>query len=325
MKKKVDEEMPEEKKNVSYTGSSTSKLKALIKKNLLVLKRNKLTTSCEIFFPILLMIIILAIRKAFTIDEFEYDEEEKTIENFIKQKSVANIDITNKDITTLDNRTFSWNGLSILPALNICSAYNRLNTPRPLIGTIGIPQSIKDKIIFDSLIYQQLFNISVTNDNFNKDPTFGTESKPLICFTMRLEENNNAYSYSLHYFDSIFDEGIQDLDDIIEGPFDSFRSGPDMESYEKYKYSGYTYIMKIINEYILQKETGNVNASINFGMLPMKYVNYKKDRFGEFVGFIIPFFIVIAYMCPLCLYVYRMVAEKESRAKFVVFFTIFSN
>ena len=50
MKKKVDEEIPEEKKNVSYTGSSTSKLKALIKKNLLVLKRNKLTTSCEIFF-----------------------------------------------------------------------------------------------------------------------------------------------------------------------------------------------------------------------------------------------------------------------------------
>ena len=133
MKKKVDEEMPEEKKNVSYTGSSTSKLKALIKKNLLVLKRNKLTTSCEIFFPILLMIIMLAIRKAFTIDEFEYDEEEKTIENFIKQKSVANVDITNEDITTLDNRTFSWNGLSILPALNICSAYNRLNTPRPLI------------------------------------------------------------------------------------------------------------------------------------------------------------------------------------------------
>jgi len=73
--------------------------------------------------------------------------------------------------------------------------------------------------------------------------------------------------------------------------------------------------MKLINEYILKKETKNLNASLNFGMIPMKYVNYKKDKFGLFIGYIVPFFLVIADMCPLCLYVYRMVAEKESRAK----------
>ena len=157
--KKIDGEISNEKKKISYGVTSSSKLRALIKKNLLVLKRNKLTTACEILFPILLMVIMLAIRKAFTIDEYKYDEEEKTIENFIRQKSVANVDITNPNIVNVDNRTFLWNGLSILPALNICSVYNRLNTPRPLIGTIGIPQSIKDKIIYDSLIYQELFSI----------------------------------------------------------------------------------------------------------------------------------------------------------------------
>ena len=324
---KIDDKANNEKKIMSTSGSSSSKLKALIKKNILVLKRNKGTTLCEIFFPIILMAIMLIIRKVFEIDEFEFDEEEKTIENFISQKSVANVDFTNPGINTTDNITFSWYGLSILPALSICSSFNRLQTPRPLIATIGIPESIKNKLIFDSMIYQQIFNISVTNDNFIdfnniqemesyvEDATFGTESKPAICFGMRLEEKENGYNYSLHYFDSLFDEGIQDLNNIIEGPFDSFQSGPDMEGYEKFKYSGYTYIMKIINEYILQKETKNLNASINFGMLPMKYVNYKKDKFGEFIGFIIPFFLVIAYMCPLCLYVYRMVAEKESRAK----------
>ena len=46
-------------KNTSTGGSSYSKLKALIKKNYLVLKRNKGTTLCEIFFPIGLMILIL--------------------------------------------------------------------------------------------------------------------------------------------------------------------------------------------------------------------------------------------------------------------------
>ena len=329
MKKKnnVDLELSKTKREILYDGSSSSKLKALIKKNILVLKRNKGTTLCEIFFPVLLMAILLAIRKAFTIDEYIFDEEEETIENFIRRRSVANVDLMNPDINQTDNRTFLWNGMSILPALYICSSYNRLNTPRPMIATIGIPQDIKNKIISDAFLYQSIFNLSITNDNFLdfdsisdmesyvEDPTFGTESKPAICFGMRLEEKENSYNYSLHYFDSIFDEGIQDLKDIIEGPFDLFQSGPDMESYEKYQYSGYTYIMKVINEYILKKETKNMDASLNFGMMPMKYVNYKKDDFGEFIGFIIPFFLVIAYMCPLCLYVYRMVSEKESRAK----------
>ncbi len=50
----------------------------------------------------------------------------------------------------------------------------------------------------------------------------------LMFFKMRIEEKNNAYNYSFHYFDSIFDEGIKDLLDIIKGPFDLFRSWPDM-------------------------------------------------------------------------------------------------
>ena len=309
-------------------GDSCSKLKALIKKNILVLRRNKGTTFCEIFFPIILMIVLLIIRKAFTIDEFLFDKEEQTTENFIRRKSVANIDfnLTSLDPNSTDYMNITWYGLSVLPALYICSSSNRQKTERPIIATIGIPDLVKQKIIYDSIIYETLFNISVTNDtfmdfntiddmeNYIKSKTYGTEGQPLICFGMRLEEKNNSYNYSLHYFDSIFDEGIQDLTDIIEGPFDLFQSGPNMESYQKYQYSGYTYIMKCINEYILKKEV-NLNATLNFGMIPMKYVNYKDDKFGEFIGFIVPFFLVIAYMCPLCLYIYRMVQEKESRAK----------
>ena len=314
-------------KYISTGGSSYSKLKALIKKNVLVLKRNKGTSLCEIFFPIALMLILLIIRKAFSIDEFEFDKEEKTTENFIRQKSVANVDFSHPNINSTDNLTFTWYGLTILPSLYICSAFNRQRTPRPIIATIGIPDLIKQKIIVDSFIYQTYFNITVNEDNFMdfqsieemenyvKDETYGTENKPLICFGMQLDEKNNSYNYSLHYFDSIFDEGVQDLETIIEGPFDLFQSGPDMESYQKYQTSGYTYIMKCINEYILKKETQNMNATLNFGLVPMKYVNYKDDKFGEYIGFIVPFFLVIAYMCPLCLYVYRIVAEKESRAK----------
>ena len=309
-------------------GSSCSKLRGLIKKNLLILKRNKVTTICEIFFPIILMILMYFVRDSFLILEYNYDEDEVTTTNFIRRRSVANVEINNTDIMFDEsNNSLYWNNLSLFPALSICSRHNRKGRERSLIATIGIPLEIKERIIFDASVYQKKIDMNITMDNFKdfknieemedyvKDKRFGLEDFPQICFGMRLEETKEGYDYSLHYFDSIFGEGIQDLSNIIGGPIDLFRSGPDMQSYGRYRTSGYTYFMKMINEYILRKETKNKNAKLNFGMMPMKYVNYKTDKLGDYMDFIIPFFIIVAYMANLCLYVYRMVSEKESRVK----------
>ena len=316
------------KKNYKSSGNSCSKLRGLIKKNLLILKRNKITTLCEILFPIILMLLMLEVRNTFLILKYDYEEDEKTTEAFINHRSVANIDLNNSDITIPENSTsFYWHNLSILPPLGICSKKNRKREERPLIATIGIPNEIKERILFDASAYQDIIEMNVSMDNFKdfknieemegyiKDKKYGTEKFPEICFGMRLEETIKGYDYSLHYFDSIFSQGIQDLSNIIGGPIDLFKSGPDMQSYQKYKNSGYTYIMKLIHEYILRKETHNKNATLNFGMMPMKYVNYKRDKLGDYMPIIIPFFIMVAYICSLCLYVYRMVSEKESRAK----------
>ena len=310
-------------------GSSCSKLRGLIKKNLLILKRNKVTTLCEIFFPIILMLLMYAVRDSFLILEYDYAEDEQTTTNFIRRRSVANVDINNTDIIFDEtNNSLFWNNLSLIPALSICSRHNRKGRERPLIATIGIPLEIKQQIILDASVYQDRIDMNITMDNFKdfrniedmenyiEDKRFGLENFPQICFGMRFtEKTEGGYDYSLHYFDSIFGEGIQDLSNIIGGPIDLFKSGPDMQSYQRYRISGYTYIMKVINEYILRKETKNKNAKLNFGMMPMKYVNYKTDRLGDYMSFIIPFFIIVAYMANLCLYVYRMVSEKESRAK----------
>ena len=50
-------------------------------------------------------------------------------------------------------------------------------------------------------------------------------------------------------------------------------------------------------------------------MVALPYENYRVDPFSTVIGYFIPFFMVIAYMCPLCLYVYRMVGEKENKSK----------
>ena len=47
----------------------------------------------------------------------------------------------------------------------------------------------------------------------------------------------------------------------------------------------------------------------------MKYIDYRDDSFGEFMGYMIGVILVMAYMSPLSLYVYRMVGDKESKIK----------
>ena len=161
----INDKPIQKNKYITSQGSS-SKLKALIKKNILVLKRNKATTLCEIFFPIGLMLILLILRKVFTIDKYDFDVEEQNTENFIRRRSVANVDLLHPDINSTDNITFSWNGMTILPALYICSSSNKNRMQRPKIATIGIPNLIKQKIIYESIMDQNYYNLTVNNDTF---------------------------------------------------------------------------------------------------------------------------------------------------------------
>ena len=306
------------------------KLRALIKKNILILKRNIVSTLFEILFPIILMILSYGIRKAFTLEKFEFSSEEGSLENYIKNKSVVNFNSASMsplDLNLTEPTSPTWSGLSILPALKICSVFNSFHQPRPLIATIGIPDEIKNKILNHANQYNNIFHLNLTYDKFRDfdniddlndyitNSKYGQKGYPLICFGMRLEVYGHKYDYSLHYFDSVVREGVKDIENTKNGLFDRFQSGPDLSSYKLYQESGYSYMMKLINEYILQKELKNSDATIDFAMLPMPYLDYRSDPFSKSIGYMIPFFIIIAYMCPLCLYVYRMVGEKENKSK----------
>ena len=120
----------------------------------------------------------------------------------------------------------------------------------------------------------------------------------------------------MHFFDyeKQGNEGIQDIANNAKGMFDPFQTGPDLKSYMRYKNGAYSYMMKIINQYILRQETNN-GAELNYGIAAMKYIDYRDDSFGEFMGYMIGVILVMAYMSPLSLYVYRMVGDKETKIK----------
>ena len=307
--------------------ASSWKLKALLKKNLLIMKRNICSTICEILFPIILILLLYLLKTVFDINNYYFEIEEIDTSTYAHKRSVFNED------PLPNTQQFKFNiseyGMSILPALNICSIFNKNNKPRNYIGAVGLPDEIKERLINESLFFKGLnyFGLSwnsfinFTNEeqmnNYIKSSSYGEEEDhPLLCFGLSYSENTDKheYNYSLHYFENSRYDGASDVPKSSY-LLDPFQSGPDFNSYSIYQKNGYTYMMKIISDYIYSRETGNNDTKINFGVLPMKYKSYRSDPFGSIVGFIGPFFIIIAYLGHLCKYVYSLVLEKETKAK----------
>ena len=366
------------------------KLKALLKKNIILMQRNLFITLLEIFLPIIMFILMILIRKIFKLDLYTFESREKDIDHFLDRNAIlssvgideglgvnlgalTNYTEFNPSSDSFKDLNFSFNDFNIseinnisdffeaanitefslkylginliVPPLYICSQINSQGTIRPLIASIGIPTEIKNRMIFDSILYNKLARLfyMFSNETFNVEFDFQInkssfkefetiedlekyikedeyiDAKNDICFGLSFSHDNetNNYNYSLHFFDfdKVGNEGIRDISTINKGLFDEFQVGPDLDSYFVYTNGAYNYMMKIINEYILQKETENSRAYISYGVLPMKYTEYKFDMYGVYFGYMMSVVIIVAYMFPISFYVYKIVKEKESRIK----------
>ena len=65
--------------------SNCWKLRALMQKNLNIMKRNVCGTIAEVFFPIILMILVLVIRKALVLKNIHLEKKKKVIQNLQKK------------------------------------------------------------------------------------------------------------------------------------------------------------------------------------------------------------------------------------------------
>ena len=124
------------------------KLRALLKKNLILLKRNFISTLFEIFFPSIIIVVILALRLAFSVNTHKFSEE-GSIEAFIKDKSMTSINNNNYDITTQE-----WNGFNLMSPFEICSSANEQTQERRIIASLGIPLEIKQQMINDANLFR---------------------------------------------------------------------------------------------------------------------------------------------------------------------------
>ena len=216
----------------------------------------------------------------------------------------------------------------------ICSQNNSKKEERPKIALIGdVPDEIIYRMIKDSIIYNTFTPIKyeLNENSFIKFKTikemedvikgknYKKKRDELICFGLKFlyDESNNTFDYSLHFFDfEIIGRGdTSDVPTCKYGMFDKYQNGPDLQSYGIYTNGGYNYVMKVVNEYILKNQTNNKYSSLSYAVTPMKYIDYRVDPFGQLFAGITAICILIAYIFPLNIYVYKIVKEKETRIR----------
>ena len=307
--------------------------RALIRKNMLTLKRSIFMTLMEIFYPIILMLVGYLVMNAFSSKEYKWEQEGPIDDYLIDKGNFGTLDpIHNFDSSgiwkyidvlgeTHDIPLKTKFGLPIKPITMIC--YNRFT-----IAFVGFRKE-------DGLgqILTTYFNGEATQlnreysymhfediDSLNKYITakdYGI-NKPTICFGIYFKANGgNDYSASLHYFNDFITHGIEDVPNNLKEPNEEMQQGPNMNDILKYSNNGYIQVMNIIANYIL-KLTKGTSAHINYGFAVQQYDSYKYNEFASFAGVYFTFFVVLSYLCPLILYVLKMVVEKESRSKEVM-------
>ena len=219
----------------------------------------------------------------------------------------------------------TMSGLPNKPLTMIC--YNRfhiafigfkpddINGPGPIIKSyIGIEEQSLNRNYF----YDYFEDIDSLN-NYITSEDYGKPHKPTICFGVYFKKNGDKdYSASLHYFNDFISHGIEDVPNNLKAPNEEMQQGPNMNDILKYSNNGYIQMMNILTNYILKDTLKTKDAYINYGFAVQKYDSYKYNEFASFAGVYFTFFVVLSYLCPLILYVLKMVVEKESRSKEVM-------
>ena len=276
---------------------SLNNFKALLKKNLLILKSTYILTFIELFSPMMVMLILLLINSKFETEHYELTEK-----NYYKNCS-----------------SFSANIYSFCRYIDSIT-YCPPNSTIALIGE-NFPNEIKERIrarfkkrkylLLDFINYESFNELK----NYIKSKTYKKSRQ--VCFGISYKKDVNKYTFKLHYFASqyIKDRRHANIPSSNVDILDPFRVKPDFDSFYLYMRTGYLMTQKILYDYVLRKETGIYDASIRFNIIPQKYDEKLYNLLHQFLSEIISIIVLIAYAFPLCINIYRLVKEKESKAK----------
>ena len=283
--------------------AKTSHLRALLKKNLLIFKSTFILTIVELFSPIVIMLLLWGLKTLFDIEDLPFQSD---LDYIINNSSL----LTNY-YSKVVNDKISYRG-----SIYLCQE-------RFLIGLVGenFPEQLYQKFLLhkweqENIKFKFFTDISDLLD-YVESKDYGTNDTlyPKLCFAVSFKNVSKKYTYKMHYFASRYRNNMPDIPSTELGVGDPLNLQPDYKSYGKYIQSGFLMIQKMFYDFILQNETGNPFAEITYIISPKKYDKYVKDSFVRNISLLLTFFTIVAYSLPLTINLFRIVKEKETRAK----------
>ena len=280
--------------------------KALLKKNFLILKRTYILTFFEIVSPMIVMLVLLL-----TNSKFDTEYTQIHIDNQYLSNNCSFITTNYRDSSFCQNHKYMFVYRcrdSIIALIGKKFPIEIEERIRNIYSELYIDDDIEPKFRhFDSVLE---LNDYVESKNYKK--------MTKICFGISYEKEWYKYIFKLHFFASKYLERNKYIANIPSSnidPLDPFRVKPDFDSYHLYLRSGYLMIQKILYDYVLREETRNENAEINYKIIPQKYEEKTFNLLHQYLNQIISIFVLISYAFPLSINIYRLIKEKESKAK----------
>ena len=303
-------------------------LKAMLKLEYILMKRNIFLSFLEIFSPIILLLFFFFLRLLFSQEKEEYNSLYKDDIEYIFTHST---NLTNNISSDYNLENIEKNENAFIPYLYFLKQC-KLNKHIALIGK-NFPEEIKIKIKeyfweFDDepdINENKVFKIFENVNEFNKyisQENYGTNNdNPEICFGISMTDQ---FQFGIHY-KGLSDDTSNEIEELLskETPHipnmksdknEKIRTQEKLKFFESYKDSGYLMVLKIIYDYFLQKITGDLNAEIEFTVIGMKFDSILSDSFHKFLS-LLSFFIIISYAIPMSINIYRQIHLIETQKK----------
>ena len=309
-------------------------LKGMLKLEYILSKRNLFLTFIEIFSPIILLFFFLFISLLFSQEKEDYSSLYKDDIEYIFTHSS---NLTNNISSDYDLKKIKKDENAFLPYIYFLKQCKNIKH----IALIGknFPLELKQKIIShfwefeddnknklnikekDVFKYFQSvdeFNEYISSEKYGKD-----KNNPEMCFGI---SKTDEFQFGIHY--KTINSKIENSNEVeelltLESPHipdmksdkeEQIRIQENIKNFENYKNSGYLMVLKLIYDYFLQKITGDVNASIDFTIMGMKYNSILFNKFHTFLS-LLGFFIIISYAIPMSINIYKQINLIETQKK----------
>lgn len=155
-------------------------------------------------------------------------------------------------------------------------------------------------------------------NNYITNPGYRIVGMPGICFAFAVNQTKEAFEAEIMLNDQFSESRWMGMPYQQLPVFDSFVGKPDSKSFDMYNNEGYSHLHNWLANFALRStfpgEVDGKMPTISHLAVPMSSSAYVQDDFAQVLN-LLGFFIFNVFIVPLYRLSYRIVNEKETRAR----------